>query len=88
MIKKLLTLASAALLSLSVHAAKFTGRRLLQGIDRPESTTPMVTEFFSFYCPHCNSFEPMMQALKKLYLKTQPSKKSTSLSWAAQWVKY
>lgn len=65
MINKLLTLASAALLSLSVHAAKFTEGDYYKVLDLPESTTPMVTEFFSFYCPHCNSFEPMMQALKK-----------------------
>jgi thiol:disulfide interchange protein DsbA len=24
-----------------------------------------VTEFFSFYCPHCNAFEPVIQKIKK-----------------------
>ncbi|WP_318459927.1 thiol:disulfide interchange protein DsbA/DsbL [Photobacterium leiognathi] len=64
MFKKLLTLASAALLSFSVHAAKFTEGDYYQVLDQPKSETPVVTEFFSLYCPHCYQFEPMIKQLK------------------------
>lgn len=65
MMKKLLVLASAALLSFSVHAAKFTEGDHYKVLELPQSSSPLVTEFFSFYCPHCNSFEPTIRALKK-----------------------
>lgn len=32
-------------------------------IDLPVSTKPTVTEYFSFYCPHCNTFEPLMESI-------------------------
>ncbi len=65
MFKKLLALASVALLSFSVQAAKFTEGDYYKVLDLPQSGNPVVTEFFSFFCPHCNSFEPMIQQLKK-----------------------
>lgn len=65
MMKKLLALASVALLSFSVQAAKFTEGDYYKVLELPKSNSPIVTEFFSFYCPHCNSFEPMIQELKK-----------------------
>ncbi|OLQ81287.1 thiol:disulfide interchange protein [Photobacterium proteolyticum] len=65
MFKKLLALASVALLSFSVQAAKFTEGDYYKVLDLPQSTSPVVTEYFSFFCPHCNSFEPMIQQLKK-----------------------
>ncbi|PSW11709.1 thiol:disulfide interchange protein DsbA/DsbL [Photobacterium sanctipauli] len=65
MFKKLLALASVALLSFSVQAAKFNEGDHYKVLDLPQSNSPLVTEFFSFYCPHCNSFEPMIQQLKK-----------------------
>ena len=64
MFKKLLTLASAALLSFSVHAAKFTEGDYYKVLDLPKSETPIVTEYFSLYCPHCYQFEPMIKQLK------------------------
>ncbi|KAE8176058.1 thiol:disulfide interchange protein DsbA/DsbL [Photobacterium carnosum] len=64
MMKNLLALVSAALLSFSVHAAKFTEGDYYKVLDQPQSTTPIVTEFFSLYCPHCFQFEPMMHELK------------------------
>ncbi|MBV1840315.1 thiol:disulfide interchange protein DsbA/DsbL [Photobacterium ganghwense] len=65
MLKKILAFASIALLSLSVQAAKFTEGDYYKVLDLPKSNTPVVTEFFSFYCPHCHNFEPMIQQLKK-----------------------
>ncbi|MDO6544365.1 DsbA family protein [Photobacterium sanguinicancri] len=65
MMKTILTIASAALLSFSVQAAKFTEGDYYKVLDLPKSSTPIVTEYFSFFCPHCNSFEPMIKELKK-----------------------
>ncbi|MGR5066102.1 DsbA family protein [Photobacterium sp. DNB22_13_2] len=65
MFKKILTFASVALLSLSVQAAKFTEGEYYKVLELPKSSSPIVTEFFSFYCPHCNSFEPIIQQLKQ-----------------------
>jgi thiol:disulfide interchange protein DsbA len=62
--KNLLALISAALLSFSVHATKFTEGDYYKVLEQPQSTTPIVTEFFSFYCPHCFQFEPIMRDLK------------------------
>jgi thiol:disulfide interchange protein DsbA len=64
MMKNLLALVSAALLSFSVHAAKFTEGDYYKVLDQPQSSTPIVTEFFSLYCPHCFQFEPMIRELK------------------------
>ncbi|QCP03200.1 MULTISPECIES: thiol:disulfide interchange protein DsbA/DsbL [Salinivibrio] len=36
-----------------------------QVLDTPATETPTVTEFFSFYCPHCYQFEPLVQQLKQ-----------------------
>ena len=33
-------------------------------IDGPKSATPTVTEYFSFYCPHCYKFESIVKNLK------------------------
>ncbi|MGF1683437.1 thiol:disulfide interchange protein DsbA/DsbL [Photobacterium minamisatsumaniensis] len=65
MFKKILAFVSVALLSVSVQAAKFSEGDHYKVLDLPQSSSPIVTEFFSFYCPHCNSFEPMIQQLKK-----------------------
>ena len=53
------------MLSLSAHAAKFNEGEHYKVLDLEASKKPMVTEFFSFYCPHCNSFEPIIQQLKQ-----------------------
>ena len=65
MIKKSLTLASVALLSFSVQTAKFTEGDYYKVLDLPRPNSPVVTEFFSFYSPHCNTLEPMIQKMKK-----------------------
>lgn len=62
--KKLLVLAATLLMSLSAHAAQFKEGQHFKVLDLQASAKPTVTEFFSFYCPHCNSFEPVIQQLK------------------------
>ncbi|WP_192867866.1 thiol:disulfide interchange protein DsbA/DsbL [Thaumasiovibrio subtropicus] len=64
--KKLLAFAAATLMSLSVHAAKFEEGKhyaVLSQLDK--SSSPVVTEFFSFYCPHCFRFEPLMKQVEE-----------------------
>ena len=63
--KKLFAFFSLIMLSLSAHAAKFNEGEHYKVLDLEVSKKPMVTEFFSFYCPHCNSFEPIIQQLKQ-----------------------
>jgi thiol:disulfide interchange protein DsbA len=33
-------------------------------LDQPASETPQVQEFFSFWCPHCHNFEPIVALIK------------------------
>ena len=63
--KKLFAFFSLIMLSLSAHAAEFNEGEHYKVLDLEASKKPMVTEFFSFYCPHCNSFEPIIQQLKQ-----------------------
>ena len=63
--KKLFAFFSLIMLSLSAHAAKFNEGEHYKVLDLEASKKPMVTEFFSFYCPHCNNFEPIIQQLKQ-----------------------
>ncbi len=62
--KALFTLFSALLLSVSAHAAKFEQGTHYKVLDVEKSATPKVTEFFSFYCPHCYKFESVVENLK------------------------
>ncbi|CAH0531465.1 Thiol:disulfide interchange protein DsbA [Allocatenococcus thiocycli] len=63
--KKLFALFSMLMLSLSAQAAQFNEGEHYKVLDLEASNKPVVTEFFSFYCPHCNSFESIIQQLKK-----------------------
>ena len=63
--KKLFAFFSLVMLSLSAHAAQFNEGEHYKVLDLEASKKPVVTEFFSFYCPHCNSFEPIIQQLKQ-----------------------
>lgn len=63
--KKLFALFSMLMLSLSANAAQFKEGEHYKVLDLEASKKPVVTEFFSFYCPHCNTFEPIIQQLKK-----------------------
>lgn len=63
--KKIFTLFAAVLLSFAAHAERFPEGDYYKVVDLPKASSPTVTEFFSFYCPHCHDFEPMIGALKK-----------------------
>ncbi len=61
--KKLFALLTTLLVSLSIHAAQFEEGKYYKVLDRPHSENPKVMEFFSFYCPHCHEFEPIVEQL-------------------------
>ncbi len=63
--KKLIALMATMFIALTAHAAQFNQGEHYKVLDLPTTSTPTVNEFFSFYCPHCNQFEPVMQTLKK-----------------------
>lgn len=62
--KKLFALVATLMLSLSVQAAQFKEGVHYKVLDLPSSNQPSVSEYFSFYCPHCYSFEPIIKQLK------------------------
>lgn len=63
--KKIFTLFAALVLSFAAQAERFPEGDYYKVVDLPAASSPTVTEFFSFYCPHCHEFEPMIGALKK-----------------------
>lgn len=52
------------LLPLSVNAAQFKEGVNYEVIKQTATAKPEVLEFFSYFCPHCNTFEPTIAALK------------------------
>ncbi len=62
---KLFVLTATLLMSLSLHAAQFEEGKYYKVLDVPHSAQPKVSEFFSFYCPHCFKFEPIIEQLKQ-----------------------
>jgi len=56
-------LAALILLPLSLQAADFKEGTHYEVIKQNATSTPQVLEFFSFYCPHCFKFEPLMEQL-------------------------
>lgn len=62
--KKLFALVAALFLSVSAHAAQYNEGEHYKVLNMEPSSKPVVTEFFSFYCPHCNSMEPVIGQLK------------------------
>ncbi|NOI68198.1 thiol:disulfide interchange protein DsbA/DsbL [Vibrio sp. 99-8-1] len=63
--KALLTVFTALVMSFSLQAATFTEGDYYTTLDNEPSATPTVTEYFSFYCPHCYKFEGVITELKK-----------------------
>ena len=43
---------------------KFIEGKDFKVLDYEDSKRPTVTQFFSFYCPHCKSFEPIIKWLR------------------------
>lgn len=54
-----------ATFSASAFAAKYTEGKQYTKVSETASTKAEVREYFSFYCPHCFSFEPFMADVKK-----------------------
>lgn len=57
--------AALVLLPLSLQAADFKEGTHYEVVRESATPTPQVLEFFSFYCPHCFKFEPLMEQLKE-----------------------
>ena len=62
--KKLFALVATLMFSLSAYATDFQEGVHYKELDLTPSSKPNVVEYFSFYCPHCNSFEPIIAQLK------------------------
>ncbi|WP_162063114.1 DsbA family protein [Vibrio taketomensis] len=62
--KKIFAFFATMMMALSAHATTFTEGDYYTVIDQPKAKTPTVTEYFSFYCPHCFQFESIVKNLK------------------------
>jgi len=63
--KKLVSLFVMLLLPLMASAANYEEGKHYTVVSEQATKKPEVREFFSFYCPHCFSFEPFMANVKK-----------------------
>lgn len=63
--KKLFSLFTALIMSASINAAQFEEGTHYKILDVAKADKPVVTEFFSFYCPHCYKFEGVIKYLKQ-----------------------
>jgi thiol:disulfide interchange protein DsbA len=48
-------------ISMSASAAKYTEGEQYTKVSEKATSKPEVREYFSFYCPHCLKFEPLME---------------------------
>lgn len=62
--RKLIT-ATLLLFPLFTNAAPIVENVHYKVLSTEKSETKKITEFFSFYCPHCFNFEPLMKEIKK-----------------------
>lgn len=78
MIKLVKAVLMAATLGLAANASavQYEEGKHYETIDARASKKPEVKEFFSFYCPHCNNFEPVVKELKILLKDGVKFKKS------------
>ncbi|WP_213611135.1 thiol:disulfide interchange protein DsbA/DsbL [Pseudoalteromonas sp.] len=65
MLKKLKLSLLILCLPFAALAANFEAGNQYTVIDVEKSKTPNVTEFFSFYCPHCFKFEPVAKGIEE-----------------------
>lgn len=63
-------------LPLAAFAADFKAGEHYQVLETQASSSDKVTEFFSFYCPHCYKLEPVVGALKSSLPDGVPLEKS------------
>ncbi|NLS12019.1 thiol:disulfide interchange protein DsbA/DsbL [Vibrio sp. SM6] len=65
MLKKIWLGAITLIITLSAQAAQFEeGKHYTVISGQTKAVNPVVTEFFSFYCPHCYQFEGVIAQLK------------------------
>ena len=78
MIKLVKAVLMAATLGLAANASavQYEEGKHYETIDARASKKPEVKEFFSFYRPHCNNFEPVVKELKTLLKDGVKFKKS------------
>ncbi|WP_022941497.1 thiol:disulfide interchange protein DsbA/DsbL [Psychromonas hadalis] len=62
--KFLAIFAGLILLPLAVQATDFKEGKHYEVVKQTATSTPEVLEFFSFFCPHCMKFEPLMVQLQ------------------------
>lgn len=62
-VKPMLMCAGFAFAALSQAATTFTEGKHYEVVAETATPTPVVTEFFSFYCGHCFAFEPLANKL-------------------------
>ncbi|PJG57780.1 thiol:disulfide interchange protein DsbA/DsbL [Aeromonas cavernicola] len=75
--KKVLFFLAAMLMIPMVHAAPEFKEGVNYDVVKQTSTAqPEVMEFFSYYCPHCAKFEPIVEDLKKSLPQGVPMKKN------------
>ncbi|MER2491648.1 thiol:disulfide interchange protein DsbA/DsbL [Catenovulum sediminis] len=64
--KKFVALLFAAILMpLTACAEQFEAGKHYEELSKPATAKPEIKEFFSFYCPHCFAFEPIVDKIKK-----------------------
>ncbi|HGY5296889.1 TPA: thiol:disulfide interchange protein DsbA/DsbL [Aeromonas salmonicida] len=75
--KKVLFFLAAMLMIPMVHAApEFKEGVNYDVVKQTGSAQPEVVEFFSYYCPHCATFEPIVEQLKAGMPEGVPLKKN------------
>ncbi|MCK5818945.1 MAG: thiol:disulfide interchange protein DsbA/DsbL [Psychromonas sp.] len=62
--KIMVLLFGLVLLPLFTQASEFKEGVNYKVINQPETAQPQVMEFFSYYCPHCYRFQPIIAKLK------------------------
>ncbi|PKH05883.1 thiol:disulfide interchange protein DsbA/DsbL [Moritella sp. Urea-trap-13] len=65
MMKKLFILITAMLFLPFANAAQFKEGVHYDVISEQATSKPQVAEYFSYFCPHCNKFEPIMTDVTK-----------------------
>ncbi|KXO06811.1 Periplasmic thiol:disulfide interchange protein DsbA [Moritella sp. JT01] len=68
--KKLFILITAMLFLPFANAAQFKEGVHYDVIAEQATSTPQVAEYFSYYCPHCDKFEPIMTDVAKRLVDT------------------
>lgn len=63
--KILMALALCVGFSVSANAAQFDEGKHYKVLETKHSSEPTITEFFSFYCPHCFKFEDFLGDVKE-----------------------